>query len=389
MGDEMGLGMGVNSPAVGTGRPDRAGSLRRVGSDSCHIIHPRRSHSWHFAQVLPFALLGFCLLFASCKEKPPTPDPFNYENGVIVINEGNFQAGNASLTYIRRSDDSLRDDVFKLENERPLGDVAQSVTVVGDKAYIVVNNSGKIEVVDLPSFKSSCTITGMNSPRQLLSIGNNQALVSDLYADAIHLVNLSNCTRTSTIPVGGWTEEIALWGNRAYVAQTGTDQLLVLDAVSPSLIDSITVGREPNSMAIDAHGKLWVLCGNALGQATPRLVRVNLATQQVETDWPFSSAQQSPFRLCMNPGRDSIYFINDGIYRMSILDTQLPSNPWIAKGSHNWYALGVDPVTGYIYAGDALDFQRRGKVYRFSPNSSTPLASFEVGLIPGIFCFLP
>ncbi|MFN8394696.1 MAG: hypothetical protein U0176_08505 [Bacteroidia bacterium] len=371
MKNELGSGMGVNSPTVGTGR----------------IIHPRRSHSWHFAKVL--ALLGLCLLFASCKDDPEPPAAFDYENGVLVINEGNFQGGNASLTYIRRSDDSLRDDVFKLENERPLGDVAQSVTVIGDKAYIVVNNSAKIEVVDLPSFKSSCTITGLNSPRYMLPIGTNQALVSDLYADAIHVVNLSTCSRTSAIPVGGWTEQFAIWGNRAYVPQTGTDQLLVLDAVTPSLIDSITVGREPNSLGIDAHGKLWVLCGNALGQVTPRLVRVDVVTQQIVSDWPFSSPSQSPFRLCLNPAGDSLYFINEGIYRMSVLDTQLPSFPWIEKGSHNWYSLGVDPVTGHIYAGDALDFQRQGKVYRFSPNSSTALASFEVGLIPGGFCFLP
>lgn len=335
------------------------------------------------------AMLFACLAYASCKEKPTPTVPFEYEDGVLVVNEGNFQGGNASLTFIRRSDDSLRDDVFKLENERPLGDVAQSVTVIGNKVYVVVNNSGKIEVVDLPSFKSSCTITGMDSPRYLQPLGNDRALVSDLYADAIHVVNLSTCSHASTIPVGGWTEEMATWGSRVYVAQTGTDQLLVLDAVSLSLIDSITVGREPNSICIDAHGKLWVLCGNALGQATPRLVRVDLATLQVESDWPFPSAQQSPMRLRRNVVGDSLYFIHDGIYRMSILDTQLPSNPWIPKGSHNWYALDVDPVTGNIYAGDALDFQRRGKVYRFSPNATTPLATFEVGLIPGSFCFLP
>lgn len=335
------------------------------------------------------ALLVLCLAIASCKENPQPVEPFDYENGVIVVNEGNFQGGNASLTFIRRGDDSLRDDIFNLENERPLGDVAQSVRVIGTKAYIVVNNSGKIEVVDLPGFKSACTVTGLDSPRHIRPIGGNLALVSDLYADAVHVVNLSTCAREGAIPAGAWTEEIVVSGNRAFVTQTGTDQLLVIDTDSRSLIDSVTVGREPNSLRLDADGRLWVLCGNELGQATAHLIRLNLDSMQVDQDWAFSSPQQSPFRLCMNTAADSLYFINDGIYRMSIHDATLPTQAWIPKGSHNWYALDVDPTTGFIYAGDALDFQRRGTVYRFSPSSATALASFQVGLIPGSFCFLP
>lgn len=335
------------------------------------------------------ALILLCLLWLGCKEKPIPKVPFDYENGILVVNEGNFQGGNSSLSFVRRTDDSLRNDIFALANERPLGDVAQSIMVIGTRAYIVVNNSGKIEVVDLPSLKSHCTILGLQSPRYLLPIGNDRALVSDLYSKTISIVNLASCSLEGSIATGAWTEEMAVFGSRVFATQTGTDKLLVIDPASRTLIDSIFVGREPNSLVVDKNGKLWVLCGNALGQAIPQLVRINLDSMAIETSYPFGSSQESPIKLVMNDDRDQLYFLNGGIFKMAISDGNLPAQPWVPQGAHTWYGLGLDPQTGYLYAGDALDFQRRGKIYRFEPNSAIELNSFEVGIIPGGFAFLP
>lgn len=331
-------------------------------------------------------LIGFGL---GCKDKPDPEQPFDYAYGVLVVNEGNFQGGNASLSFVRRSDDSLRNDVFTSVNNRPLGDVAQSVTVIGNRAYIVVNNSGKIEVVDLPSLESHCTISGLQSPRYLLPIGNDRALVSDLYSKTISVVNLGTCAVEGAIQTGGWTEEMVVIGNRAYVAQTGTDKLLTIDLATLTLQDSLYVGREPNSLVVDQNGKLWVLCGNALGQALPQLVRVNADSMRVEATFPFGSAQASPIKLTRSAAGDALLFVNGGIFRMAIGDSALPSVAWVPQGAHTWYSLGVDPQTGDVYAGDALDYQRRGKVYRFPSGNPVAAASFEVGIIPGGFAFLP
>jgi DNA-binding beta-propeller fold protein YncE len=222
-----------------------------------------------------------------------------------------------------------------------------------------------------------------------LPIGNDRALVTDLYSRTISVVNLATCTLVSSIATGGWTEEMVRVGTRVYLAQTGTDKLLVIDVEAPSLVDSLYVGREPNSLAVDLNGRLWVLCGNALGQAFPQLVRVNLDSLRVEAVFPFGSPTRAPSKLIINAERDRLYFLDGGIHQMAVGDSALPTQPWVAQGSHTWYGLGLDPQTGYIYAGDALDYQRKGRVYRFSPNSARELASFEVGVIPGGFAFLP
>lgn len=356
------------------------------------MIHPSlnsgstpQEREWRTVSLL---VLLSILLLIGCKEKPDPQPQIDYADGVLIINEGNFQGGNASLSFLRRGDDSLVHNIFTLENARPLGDVAQSITVIGNRAYIVVNHSGKIEVVDLPSLESRCTLTGMQSPRYLLPIGGGRALVTDLYSKTLHIVNLEGCRVESTIATGGWTEEMALLDSRVFVTQMGTDQVLVIDPITRSLVDSFPVGREPNSLAVDRDGKLWVLCGNALGQALPRLVRVNVDSLAVEAIFPFTTLQESPMRLRINATGDTLYYLNGGIYRMGIGDAGLPTQPWVAQGTHTWYGLGIDPVTGYLYASDALDYQRRGMVYRFSPQNSAALAVFEAGIIPGGFTFL-
>ena len=126
-----------------------------------------------------------------------------------------------------------------------------------------------------------------------------------------------------------------------------------------------------------------------IGQAQPRLVRVSADSLALEAVFTFPSTQDAPSKLCINPAGDRLYFINGGIYSMGIADGSLPAQASIAKGAHNWYGLDIDPQTGAIYATDALDFQHKGFLYRFLPGSTTPAASFQVGMIPGEMVFLP
>jgi hypothetical protein len=98
----------------------------------------------------------FLLLFACGKEKPTDKPPIQLTgNGVFITNEGNFLYGNASVSYYQKSLDELRLDLFSDANQLPLGDVCQSLFILEDKIFVVVNNSGKVEVVNKKDFKKS------------------------------------------------------------------------------------------------------------------------------------------------------------------------------------------------------------------------------------------
>ena len=99
------------------------------------------------------------ILFASCQNDSISPNNLAglYENGYFVTNEGNFGTGNGSISYVSENG-NVENNIFSQINSFQLGDVVQSMNIIDEKAYIVVNNSSKIEVANIDSMNSIATI---------------------------------------------------------------------------------------------------------------------------------------------------------------------------------------------------------------------------------------
>ncbi|MDU8955858.1 MAG: YncE family protein, partial [Bacteroides sp.] len=61
-------------------------------------------------------------------------------DGLFITNEGNFQYGNATLSYYDPETKTVENEVFYRANAMKLGDVAQSMTIRNDVGWVVVNN---------------------------------------------------------------------------------------------------------------------------------------------------------------------------------------------------------------------------------------------------------
>ncbi|MFP4469690.1 MAG: DUF5074 domain-containing protein [Bacteroidales bacterium] len=316
-------------------------------------------------------------------------------NGVFVINEGNFGHGNASLSFLDLDSLKMENQIYYAATRRPLGDVAFSMQIIGSEAWLVVNNSARVEILDLEDLSQAGSIGGFTSPRFMLPVNDHKAYVSDLYAGHLSIIDLASREVSGTIELGCSSENLIMAAGKVFVGfwsnfsfpDRQNNQILVIDPDLDLLIDSLKVGKEPNSMALDKHGRLWVLCsGGFMGEEVPSLWQIDPQVPGVISSMTFPEINSSPTNLCINGTADTLYFLNQGIYRMPEEASALPDQPLISEEEHLFYALAVDPETSVIYTSDAIDYQQRGLVLRYSPNGAL-MDSFQSGIIPGRFVF--
>lgn len=346
----------------------------------------------HFlGKALPLALILFMLITLSAcrKDKPEqpeeTPITIGNDHGVYITNEGNFQWGNAKVSYYDIATDNATEDLYQPANGVALGDVCQSMVLFNNRGYVVVNNSGKVVVVDPNTFVATATITGFTSPRYFLPVSNGKAYATELSGNAVRVVDLNTHTITGSIPCAGMTQELVLAYGRAFVTNESKAYVYVIDTATDAITDSVPVSRGGNSIVEDANGKLWVACTGGSG-TPPALYRIDPQTAQVEASFTFSNSATNPWRLRINGSNDTLYFLRGGVYRMAITDAAAPVSAFIPTDGRNLYGLGIDPNTGTLYLADAVDYVQRGMIYRYRPDG-TLLGTFHAGIIPGSFCF--
>jgi len=357
------------------------------------------------------SLLLLCSIFylslfqVSCSKEPvrqqiivppdTTPLPVTYESGIFVVNEGNYNWGNASVTFLDNKNYTVVQDIFMKSNDRSLGDVAESMKISGNYGYIVINNSNRIEVVSLKDFKSVKSITGLFSPRYMEIIDSSKAYVTNLQKN-ISIVNLNNNSITGSIKTSTWTENLIRFDKYMFVTSIGAfskpssqrkAQVFVIDTQTDAIVDSIETGKEPIGIVIDKKQKVWVLCSGGYDNFEPHsLMRINPELRLVEKVFTFPNSGEMPSRLNINATGDTMYFIKGGVIRMPVTASELPSQPLIASDGRLFYGLAIDPNTGHIFVSDAKDYVQNGTAYEYSVNG-TMIRQYTTGRIPGSFCF--
>jgi hypothetical protein len=337
-------------------------------------------------------LIKIVFLFSvviSCTKIPEIPKAdYPFGGGVFILNEGNFRGGNGSLSFYSYDSLKIYNDLFYNINHRPLGDVPNSMIVKADKAYIIVNNSGKIEVIDKSTLVSKATISGLISPRNMAIINDNKAYVSSIYSDSVAIINLYDNSISGYMNLRRSSESIVVAGNKAFISNwMGGKEIMVVTTINNQVVDSIEVGIEPESMVLDKDRKLWVLCnGGWARQNFAELYVINTGTNHIEKKYVFPTKQASPSCLQINGTGSIIYYLDNGVRQLGLYSEDLPATAFIPESGAFFYKIGINPINSDIFITDAVDFMQQGYVLLYK-NDGTFVSKQRADIIPGSMCF--
>ena len=173
-----------------------------------------------------FATLCLCV-FTSCMEWDyGLEEEFNTStsgDGLFICNEGNFQYGNATLSYYNPETKVVENEVFYRANAMKLGDVAQSMIIRDSIGWVVVNNSHVVFAININTFKEVGRITNFTSPRYMHFISDEKAYVTQIWDNRIFIVNPKRYEITGYIDIpdmtmeSGSTEQMVQYGKYVYV----------------------------------------------------------------------------------------------------------------------------------------------------------------------------
>ena len=369
-----------------------------------------------------FLLLALATLLFSCKpDQPANPGTITIGSGMFVLNEGNFQFANSSLTFYDIEADTVVNDLFYKVNNAPLGDVAVSMALVDGKLYIVVNNSKYIYKVDANTIVCDTTkpykLGGFYSPREIFFVAPDKAYVTDIVGTNIWIINPLEMKHTGTIAMGNTTEKMLRVGNELFVSNWSyyyTDAyshdsyhtVQVVDLNNDVKVADIEVGKEPNTMVVDKNGHVWVLCEGrswdeeydeegmpygenpTLWEIDPMLRTAELRYEFVGPDEDDDEIKGVASTLRANPAGDQFYMIyNNEVRRFDLATLSLSETFRIVPEPQGlFYNMVVESRTGEIYIADAKNYMKNGTVYRYTSDGLL-LASFEAGIIPSAMLF--
>jgi hypothetical protein len=335
------------------------------------------------SRILVFIIL-LSWMFSSCESEPsPSPETVVMEDGnmVLVGHEGNFKWGNAGLGLINLNKGQSDMDIYKTLNKKSLGDVFQSATWWNQHWWVVVNNSGKIEVLD-KELKMVKTVTGFTSPRYLLPVSDSKAYVTDLYGKEIRVVSPGQTTAGSRIAMPGWTEEMALVDGRVYVVCKTNAKLIRIDPVLDEVVDSILLPGNARSVAWAGSKKVWI--GFEAGNGTkPGVCLYDADSARIVKTWFSTSDEKIPDRFQSSATGDSLFFLCGVPCFLQGRESDFVRLP---LGSGNWYGLGYDARRQQLFASDAKDYLQNSRIVQMDLSGKI-VKEWKGGIISSRFYF--
>lgn len=346
-------------------------------------------------------ITALCATVAGCRENiepilPPEntvvtyPDPLVGDvKGFFLLNEGNMGSNKASLDYFDYESGEYSCNIFPQRNPnvvKELGDVGNDLAVYGERLYAVINCSNLVEVMDLSTAEHIGAISIANC--RYITFDKGYAYVSS-YAGPVQIdpnarpgkvvkIDTATLSIVGECVVGYQPEEMAVVGNRLYVANSGgyrvpnyDTTVSVIDLETFTELKRIEVAINLHRLELDRYGYLWVSSRGDYDGTQSALYAIDTRTDQVthKLDLPVGN---------MTRLGDSLYVYSNAFDKQSqkynvsyaivnLATREVVDHHFIKDGTESQiavpYGVAVNPETREILVTDAGDYVTPGKLH--------------------------
>lgn len=328
------------------------------------------------------------LALLSCRnDEAPDFNTDPVEPSIVIANEGNFGRPNASITLSNLDFSQISQDVYAQQNGgEPLGEILQDIGFSGDRAYLVVNNSNKIEVVDRKTFKKTTTVTSnMVNPRYIAFSGKNYYVTNHNFFDVkkVNIYSTADNTFQKSITFPNYAEKITEAAGFVYVQTDGVTYdanyneqptghtITRLNPATNAVDKTITLsdGGAIRDM-ISANGIVYVLSSDEKNAYLYKITGTSGAVQQVAL-----TGLGKMSRLAEDAGQLYMLSAAKKVYSMPAASTTPPTAGFPVTGD---YLYGLNVIKGNVMISDS-DFKSNSTVRVYS-TTGTLVKTFTAGI---------
>lgn len=345
-------------------------------------------------------------------EEQQPESPQNRIKGFFLLNEGNMGNNKCTLDHFDYATGIYTKNIYAERNPdvvKELGDVGNDIQIYGDKLYAVVNCSHFVEVMDVHTARH---ITQISIPNCRYIVFKDRYAYVTSYAGPVQIdpnarlgyvakIDTATFAVVATCTVGYQPEEMAITGDKLYVANSGGYRVPDYDR-TVSVIDlntftetgKIDVGINLHRLEPDRFGNIWVSSRGDYYTTPSQTFVIDSQTDRVTDTLDLPNSNMT---LCGDSlyvySTEWNYLTGSNTVTYAIVDTRtkcIADRNFIKDGTEKEiqipYGIAVNPETREIFVTDAKNYVTPGTLYCFSPEGKKKW-SVTTGDIPAHIVF--
>ena len=322
----------------------------------------------------------FIVSFSSCEDDNGNGDQgtgISGTEGVYILNSGNVRDSDANLIFYSYHNQEVTYNVFADQNDKGLGDTAQDMIVYGSKVYVAVFGSDLIYVLNKQGKEIGVIRSSTNQQPRNMTAYNGNVYVT--YFDGyLAKIDTTSYQIESQVKVGRYPEYVREANNKLYVANSGgldyaselgyDKTVSVIDPVSMTVINTLEVVINPDKMAVDSDGSVFVVSNGDYSTVPNTLQKIDSQTDEVtilDINATYIATNGNNLYYIYSQWIPTGNEVTIGVYNTK--SDKVITTQFIADGTliENPYSLSVDRSTGYVYIGTS-DYVSDGDMYVFN-----------------------